>query len=105
MKKVAIIMTILLGTGVSAYSQEKNPKKTEPIKVVKIETNNSRTGDNVSPEQEIININAHLEALDQKEAWIRQNPQETQIATENGWFTQAEETRIQLRARIKELEK
>lgn len=45
-----------------------------------------------------------LAALDSKEAWIRSNPEELKIANENGWFTNAEKTRVEIRKRIKELE-
>jgi hypothetical protein len=45
-----------------------------------------------------------LKALDKKEAWIKSNPEELKIAEENGWFTQAEKTRVEVRKRIKELE-
>lgn len=101
MKKVAIALVFLMGTGFAASAQEKDQKKPERIKLVKIESDKN----NLTPaEQEIQNLQYQLDALDNKEALIRQNPEETRIATEQGWFDKTNATRVQIRARIKELQ-
>lgn len=104
MKKVAITLVVLLGGSAVSMAQEQNPQ-TPPrtTKIVKIEKQDQ--GQNTSKEDEIKNLRYQLDALDNKESLIRQNPEETKIATEQGWFEQAENTRAKIRARIKELEK
>lgn len=101
MKKVAILALIFGGFVFNGYSQENN-KKPERIKLYP-STHTSET--KLTPEQEIQECEQHLEALDAKEAWIKENPEELKIANENGWFANADQTRVQLKARIKELKK
>ena len=103
MKKVAIAVFFLMGTAFVSTAQEKDPQKPQRInKLVKIETNQEK----INPvEQEIKNLEYQLEALDNKEAIIRQDPEETRIATAQGWFEKTEATRAQIRARIDELKK
>jgi hypothetical protein len=108
MNKVAIAVVTLLFTGLSASAQQGEPQR---IKLVKIETNGSSQQttttphQTLSPEQEIRNLEYQLQALDNKEALIRQNPEETLIATQEGWFEKTEATRLRIKARINELKK
>lgn len=101
MKKVALLAMILAGMSVSAFSQEKNSKP-ERMKLYPVQ---QETKTFASVEEEIAYCEQHLAALDAKEEWIRQNPEELKIATENGWFVKTEETRKELKARLIELKK
>lgn len=95
-------MALIFGGFVfNGYSQENN-KKPERIKLYP-STHANET--KLTPEQEILECEQHLEALDGKEAWIKENPEELKIANENGWFEKADKTRVELKARIKELKK
>ena len=95
-------MALIFGGFVfNGYSQENN-KKPERIKLYPSSHANE---EKLTPEQEIQECEQHLEALDAKEAWIKENPEELTKANESGWFTNAEKTRVELKARIKELKK
>jgi len=93
MKKVLIIAVLLIGVSQSVNAQLKtNPtEKTEKV-------------DNRTDEQKITDYKYHIKALDEKEDWIRSNPDELKIAKEQGWFEFAAKTRKELRAQIAELE-
>ena len=100
------MVVVLAGVSLTGFSQESNKQKPERIKLVpSTHSNENSQQTKLSPAEEIKNCEEQIEALDTKEAWIRNNPEETKMATENGWFVNAEETRVKLRARIKELEK
>lgn len=114
MKKFILTGLVLAGFTVSGSAQENNGQKPERIKLYKVEsptTTGSTTQSNqngqkfASAEEEIQYCKGHIEALDKKEEWIRQNPEEHKIALENGWYENAEKQRTELRARIAELEK
>jgi hypothetical protein len=106
MKKVVLIIMVLIGGTVVGHAQENETNKSERIKLYPIEGANSKTETGtLSPEEEIKQCQDHIEALNIKEASIRSNPEETKKATENGWFVNANATREQLNARIKELRK
>jgi len=98
MKKIIGISVLLLSVCTFGNAQEVNEEKST-LKIYRVEKTEQLT-----KEQEIQNCKDHITALDQKEAWIRSNPEELKIATENGWFEEAAATRARLLARIKELE-
>lgn len=111
MKKIFILAIAFIGLSGVSFAQEKTEKKPERIKLVKNGQSSSvKTNDvkqpvkkELSPAEEISRCEATLKALDQKEAWLRSNPNELEIALENNWFKNANETRATLNARIKEL--
>ena len=102
MKKVAILVAILVGTAFTGFSQENTKEQPQRIKLYPSSHENSNKK---TPEQEIVACEQQIEALDTKEEWIKNNPEELKKATENGWFVQAEETRQQLTKKINELKK
>lgn len=95
--KRLFITTLLLGSFVFGYSQQGvTNQKNKSTEV------NGRLTD--AEKKELQAKKSHLAALDKKEAWIRSNPEELKLAQEQGWFKNAEKTRVELRKRIKELE-
>ena len=104
MKHISLFTFLILGISFTGFSQEKEPQKKERIKLYHMSKEEANPN-GLSPEKEIEQCESHLEALDIKEEKIRQSPEETKIATENGWFIQAEQTRKELKARIEELKK
>ncbi|MBD3638769.1 MAG: hypothetical protein HUJ25_15555 [Crocinitomicaceae bacterium] len=99
MKSITLFVLVFLGISVTSYSQENNTSKPERVELYPY-TPSSNT---ITPEQEIANCEAQIEALDTKEAKIRESEEQIKIAEENGWFEQAEKNRQELQARIKEL--
>ena len=93
MKKVIIIAALFVGVSHTASAQLKNNPTAKTEKV-----------DNRTDEQKIADYKYHIKALDEKEEWIRNNPEELKIAKEQGWFEFAAKTRKELRAQIAELE-
>ncbi len=93
MKKVIIIAAFIVGVSYTAGAQENTNPTTTVEKV-----------DNRTDEQKLSAYRSHLEALDTKEEWIRSNPEETQIANEQGWFVKAAKTRKELKASIAAIE-
>lgn len=104
MKQLAIMLFFILGASASGYSQEKEPQKKERIKLYHM-TKEEANINKLSPEKEIEQCEAQIEALNIKEEKIRQSPEETKIAKENGWFVEADKTRQELRMKIEELKK
>ena len=100
MKKVALLSLLLAGISFSGYSQENQETQPERIKLY---PSTHQAQSNLSVEDEIANCDAQIQALDIKEAKIRESAEETKKATETGWFIHADETRIKLRKRIQEL--
>lgn len=104
MKKVAIASIVFLGFATASFAQtEKN--ETGNYKLVPIEKTTPPGVNSMSPEEEIAFCTNQINAIDTKESWIRQNPEELKIANENGWFAQADKNRAELKARIAELKK
>ncbi len=109
MKKIITIGIFAFGFSVAVNAQENKEKQPERIKLVKVEntsqnsTNQEPTQKFATPEEEIAWCENQIKALDQKEEWIKNNPEETKIAEENGWFTEAEAQRVSLKARIEKL--
>lgn len=104
MKKVIFILCATLMTG-SLFGQEGHPRP-ERIKIVKGGESipvKSSAKPKLSPAQELESCETQLEALNNKEAYLRSNPAELKLAEENGWFTDAAITRAQLERRIDEL--
>jgi hypothetical protein len=105
-KKVIISLSLVLAAGYG-FAQE-NGKPVSTLKMYRIEpataTTTKASGTTMTVEEEIQACKDHIAALDTKEAWIRSNPEELKMATENGWFEEAAATRAKLEARIKELE-
>ena len=105
MKRIILAASFLLVIGTTGFGQQNNTQ-VSPMKVYKMEST-------VAPEQkvemtkeeEIAYCEGVINALDQKEAWIRSNPEELKLATENGWFVNANATREKMGARIIELKK
>jgi len=96
MKKI-LLSIVLIGSVSIGISQE----NLKPNNQTQTEINGRLTE---AEKQELQSKRGLLTSLDKKEAWIRSNPEELAIATENGWFTNAEKTRKEIRQRIKELE-
>jgi len=105
MKKVIVSLSLILGAGLIGYAQE-TTATTSKMRLYRMESTTTTpvVTSELSKEEEIQNCKNHLDALDKKEAWIRSNPEEMKIATENGWFEDAAATRSKLLTRIKELE-
>lgn len=101
MKKIFILATLFVGFSTATTAQVKTEKKPERIRLVK--GGESGVKETISPADEIKRCESNLKALDQKEAWLKKNPEELKKATEDGWFTDAKKTRAILNARIKEL--
>jgi hypothetical protein len=101
MKKVALLTLVFVGISFSGISQEKKEVKPERIKLYPSQHQSTIE----TPEQEITRLEQHLAALDEKEAWIKSNPEELKTATENDWFDQTEKTRKEIRTRLIELKK
>lgn len=94
MKKLLVLTGFFLLIGsTTVFSQEKTPSQTG------IQKQDTRTN-----EEKIASYKYHLKALDEKEAYIRSNPEEYKIAVEQGWFEKADKTRQELKAQIEELE-
>jgi len=104
MKQIFLTVSFLLVVGATSFSQQSSTKVSS-MKVYKMESTPSTAQKvEMTKEEEIAYCKGVIEALDQKEAWIRSNPEELKLATENGWFVNADATRASLLARIKELE-
>ena len=101
MKKIAIVTFVFLGLSFTGFSQEQKETQPERIKLVPVEKETNIE----SPADEIERLQAHLEALDAKESWIRSNPDEMEKANESGWFEQAAKTRREINIRLTELNK
>ena len=71
-----------------------------------LKTNTSSTTQVLTPkdQQKLTALKSHLNALDSKEAWLRSDPKELEIANKNGWFTNAARVRKELKADINILE-
>jgi len=93
MKKIIILAALFVGVSHYTNAQLKTNPSTATQKV-----------DNRTDEQKIADYKYHIKALDEKEEWIRNNPEELKIAKEQGWFEFAAKTRKELRAQIAELE-
>lgn len=93
MKKVIILAALFIGVSYTAEAQLKTSTAT------KVEKTDTRTN-----QEKIDGYKYHIKALDQKEAWIRSNPEELKIANEQGWFDMANKTRAELKAQIAQLE-
>jgi len=98
MKKV-ILTSLLFSFALVGFSQVENPKRMTMYKVEKKQTVNTQ-----SNEELIKNYQSQIEAINQKEEWLKSNPEENAKAIENGWYTDADKTRQDLRNKIKELE-
>lgn len=94
MKKVIFIAALVFGMSSFSIAQEKMNNTTS--KTVKV--------DNRTDAEKITSYKYHLKSLDQKEEWIRSNPEEYKIALEEGWFENAAKTRKELKVQIAEIE-
>lgn len=101
MKKLTLLIALLLMGGVNSFSQE---KKTTPERI-KLVPSSHQSKNTKSKAEQIKDLEAHLEAIDAKEAYIRKSPEETKIAQKNGWFENAEKQRKEIKAKIQELKK
>lgn len=101
MKKVALLIFVLAGISFNGVAQEQKENTPERIKLYPV----TKTQRAETPEQEIARLENHLVALDEKESWIRSNPEELQKANENGWFEDANQSRKEIKARLIELKK
>lgn len=110
MKKIISVGIFIFSFSVVINAQENKEGESQKIKLYKVENTSQSnkkeetTSKFKSAEEEIAWCENQIAALDKKEEWIRNNPEETRIAEEEGWFTKAEATRAELRARIKELQ-
>ena len=104
MKKATVLVLILLGGAMTGIAQEEK-NKTGSYKLVPIEKSNVTTQKKMTAQEEIDYCNSQIEAINTKEAWIRQNPEELEKANKNGWFINADKNRDELRKRITELKK
>ena len=107
MKKLLLICIGTLLIASTVLAQEKVDKKPERIKLVKDKSEAPSKEESketvVSKEDKIQSLNNLLIALDKKEAWIRNNPEELEVAIETGWFEATEKTRISIAKELKEL--
>jgi hypothetical protein len=90
-----------MGTSVVAFSQS-DQKKPERIKLVP-SGHSTTTTKEMSKAEQIKRCEDQISALDAKEAIILEDPEETKIAKETGWFKNAAKQRTELKARIEEL--
>lgn len=104
MKKVILSGAFILAFTAIGFTQQENPEVSK-MKLYPVEKKStSAEQKEISKEEEIQNCKNLLVALDTKEAWLKANPEELKVATEAGWFEDAQATREKLLARIKELE-
>jgi hypothetical protein len=101
MKQIILTTSLFLVMGTAGFAQE---QKVSTMKIYRVEAKTPEQKTELTKEEELKKCYDLLEALDVKEAWIRSNPEELKIATESGWFEDAEKTRAELHAKIKELE-
>ena len=108
MKKYTLIIALLL-FATTAVAQQKNNKskritENDLHKIEKKETTSQKevksSNFNTWTIEECKN---YLDALDQKEAKIKADPDQMAIAKKEGWFVEAEKNRKQVKARIEEL--
>ena len=104
MKKLSLLSIFLFTVASVGLSQEKKTEKPARITIVKVEDTKPKEK-TVSVEDQIKSLNNQLLALDKKEAWIRENPEELLIAVDQGWFENAEKTRVAIQKELKELKK
>ena len=93
MKKVIVLAVLFLGVSFASNAQLKTNTTT------KVEKTDTRT-----VQEKIDGLKYNLKALDQKEAWIRSNPEELKIANKEGWFAFADKIRAEIKLQIAELE-
>jgi len=93
MKKVLILVALVLSVSYNANAQQ---RQTSPIKTQQV--------DNRTDAEKLAGYKYQLKAYDDKEAWIRSNPEEMKIAEEQGWFEAVEKMRKELKAKIAEIE-
>jgi hypothetical protein len=102
MKKVSLIALVLMGTAFAGYSQSEENK---PERIKLVPSGHTSTNVEVSKVEQIKKCENQIEALNAKEAIILQDAEETKIAKESGWFTNAAKQRVELKAKIQELKK
>ena len=108
MKKLLIFLIAVTGL-TTGYTQETktSEKKPERMKIVNGgEQENVESSDPVkkqTPEEELKSCEAQLEAINKKEAYLKENPEALKVAKENGWFEDAQKTKTILIKRINEL--
>ena len=109
MKKI-IISVFAIGFCFVSFSQEaeKVDKKPERVTIVKggesvSNPSSSATKKEITPAKELANAENLLNAINKKEVYIRNNPEELKLANENGWFEKTAVTKAKLQKRIKEL--
>ena len=102
MKKLTFLVLFVAGAAFTGVSQE---KQNTPERIKLVPSGHQTQSTQLSKEEEIKKCEALLEALDIKEEQIRKNPEEILIASEAGWFENAEKQRKELKARIIELKK
>ena len=98
-KLIITVLTIISFAGIGIAQEKEQPER---IKLVPSTHNSSSQTDT---EKEIERCENQLKALDAKEKWIKENPEELKTAKETGWFEMAEKQRRELNARIEELKK
>jgi hypothetical protein len=108
MKKLTILGLLFFGFASQADAQEVKVKKTERITLVKSGPSEpvakkNQTNSLKSDAEQIAGYEAVIKAIDQKEAWIKANPEELKLAQENGWFKEADATRAALKNKIQAL--
>lgn len=97
------------GTAVAQQqTQEKQPERVKLIrssesKPVQEKSETTTTKKVKTPAEELKACEATLEAINKKEAWIKENPEELKKAKAAGWFEDAAKTRESLTKRIEEL--
>lgn len=96
MKKLFIAALLLASMGFTYAQNEVNNQNQKSTEI------NERLSE--AEKVEYKKLKMKLEALDRKEEWIRSNPEEMKIAEETNWFINANNTRKEIRKRIKELE-
>lgn len=101
MKKFTVLVALLIMGGLSSFAQE---KKNSPERIKLVPSSHQSQTTKTKAEQ-IQELEAHLEALDAKEAYIRKSPEETKLAQENGWFANADKQRKEIKQKIEQLKK
>jgi hypothetical protein len=106
MKNFILLSSFLfIGSG-SLMAQAETTNKPERITIVKTQKHSNPSSEAPLVKEKELNekeIKALLVALDKKEAWIRENPEELELAIENGWFEDAAKTRKTLNQKLKAL--
>ena len=111
MKKI-FVLVFAISFSAFGFSQEEEKAEKKPERITIIKGGESKPVENnttvkkiLSPEEELASCEAQLEAINKKEAYLKNNEESYKTALENGWFKDADKNKAILIKRIKALKK